>query len=105
MTPTAPEATEPLGVTPITSLADLLAVDGVSEEMEIRSAVGVLAIHGGGLERATDVVAREVAARTGSSFYTLVQPDGSRRHLPSIRFIPGVSEKLDSFLREVDTVM
>jgi phage replication-related protein YjqB (UPF0714/DUF867 family) len=105
MTPTAPEATEPVGVTPITSLADLLAVDGVSEEMEIRSAVGVLAIHGGGLERATDVVAREVAARTGSSFYALVQPDGSRRHLPSTRFIPGVSEKLDSFLREVDTVM
>ena len=49
MTPTAPEATEPVGVTPITSLADLLAVDGVSEEMEIRSAVGVLAIHVCGL--------------------------------------------------------
>jgi|TARA_B100001105_G_scaffold39614_2_gene28544 phage replication-related protein YjqB (UPF0714/DUF867 family) len=105
MTPSVPKAVEPVGVMTITGLAELLAVDGVTEELEIRSTVGVLAIHGGGLERATDVVAREVADRTGSSFYALVQPDGSRRHLPSTRFIRGVSVRLDSFLEQVDTVM
>jgi len=105
MSRTDPETNEPVGVTPISSLADLLAVDGVSEELEIRSAVGILALHGGGLERATEVVAREVADRTGSSLYALVQPDGSRRHLSSTRFIPGVSEKLDAFLEAVDTII
>ncbi|MDE0834158.1 MAG: poly-gamma-glutamate hydrolase family protein, partial [Acidimicrobiales bacterium] len=77
MTRTVPEAAGPVVVTPIGSLTELLAVDGVSEELDLRSGVGVLALHGGGLERATDVVAREVASRTGSSFYALVQPDGS----------------------------
>ena len=105
MTRMAPRTTEPVPVSPIGSLAGLLAVGGVSEELELRSTVGVCALHGGGLERATEVVAREVAARTGSSYYALVQPDGSRRHLPSTRFTSGVSDRLDAFLDRVDTVM
>lgn len=105
MTRMAPRTTEPVPVSPIGSLAGLLAVGGVSEELELRSTVGVCALHGGGLEHATEVVAREVAARTGSSYYALVQPDGSRRHLPSTRFTSGVSDRLDAFLDRVDTVM
>ena len=105
MTRMAPRTTEPVPVSPIGSLAGLLAVGGVSEELELRSTVGVCALHGGGLERATEVVAREVAARTGSSLYALVQSDGSRRHLPSTRFTSGVSDRLDAFLDRVDTVM
>jgi len=105
MTRVTPDATEPVAVTPIGSLTELLALGGVSEELEIRSRVGVCALHGGDLERATEVVAREVAARTGSSLYALVQSDGSRRHLPSTRFTPGVSDRLDAFLDRVDTVM
>ena len=105
MTRMAPRTTEPVPVSPIGSLAGLLAVGGVSEELELRSTVGVCALHGGGLERATEVVAREVAARTGSSYYALVQPDGSRRHLPSTRFTSGVSDRLAAFLDRVDTVM
>ena len=105
MTRVTPDATKPVAVTPIGSLTELLALGGVSEELEIRSRVGVCALHGGGLERATEVVAREVAARTGSSLYALVQSDGSRRHLPSTRFTPGVSDRLDAFLERVDTVM
>ena len=105
MTRVTPNATEPVAVTPIGSLTELLALGGVYEELEIRSRVGVCALHGGGLERATEVVAREVAARTGSSLYALVQSDGSRRHLPSTRFTPGVSDRLDAFLDRVDTVM
>jgi len=92
-------------VTPIGSFAELLALPGVAEEVEVRSTVGVCALHGGGLERATEVVAREVAARTGSSYYAVVQPDGSRRHLPSTLFLPGVSDALDTFLHQVDTVL
>ena len=105
MTRVTPDATEPVAVTPIGSLTELLALDGVSEELEIRSRVGVCALHGGDLERATEVVAREVAARTGSSLYALVQSDGSRRHLPSTRFTSGVSDRLDAFLDRVHTVM
>jgi len=105
MTRVTPDATEPVAVTPIGSLTELLALGGVSEELEIRSRVGVCALHGGGLERVTEVVAREVAARTGSSLYALVQSDGSRRHLPSTRFTSGVSDRLDAFLDRVDTVM
>ena len=105
MTRVTPDATEPVAVTPIGSLTELLALGGVSEELEIRSRVGVCALHGGDLERATEVVAREVAARTGSSLYALVQSDGSRRHLPSTRFTSGVSDRLDTFLDRVDTVM
>ena len=105
MTRVTPDATKPVAVTPIGSLTELLALGGVSEELEIRSRVGVCALHGGGLERVTEVVAREVAARTGSSLYALVQSDGSRRHLPSTRFTSGVSDRLDAFLDRVDTVM
>ena len=92
-------------VTPIGSFAELLALPGVAEEVEIRSTVGVCALHGGGLERATEVVAREEAARTGSSYYAVIPPDGSRRPLPSPLFLPGVSDALDAFLSRVDTVL
>jgi len=92
-------------VEPIDRLADLLALPGVVEEVDLRSTVGVCALHGGGLERATEVVAREVAERTGASYYAVVQPDGCRRHLPSTRFTAGTSNGLDAFLARVDTVL
>ena len=60
----------------IEDLAGLLAVPGVGEELELRSTLGVCALHGGGLERATEAVAREVAERTGASYYAVVQPEG-----------------------------
>ena len=92
-------------VEPIEHLADLLALAGVVEEVELRSATGVCALHGGGLERATEVVAREVAARVGGSLYAVVQPDGCRRHLPSTRFVAGISPNPGAFLERVDTVL
>ena len=58
------------------------------------------ALPGGGLERAPEVVAREVADRTGASYYAVVQPDGCRHHLPSTRFTTGTSERLDAFLKD-----
>ena len=92
-------------VEPIGRLDDLLALPRVIEELEIRSTVGVCALHGGGLERATEVVAREVAERTGSSYYAVIQPHGCRRHLPSTRFTAGTSDRLDAFLDRVETVV
>ncbi len=69
----------------IESLSDLLSKPGVVEEMELRSSFGVCALHGGGLERATEAVARDVAKETNSSYYALIQPEGSRLHLSSKR--------------------
>ncbi len=102
---TAVDDRTPGRVEPIGSLADLLALPGVVEELALRSTIGVCALHGGGLERATEVVAREVAQRAGASSYAVVQPDGCRRHLPSTRFTPGTSDNLDAFLDRVDTVL
>lgn len=102
---TAVDDRAPGRVEPIGELSDLLALPGVVEELEVRSTVGVCALHGGGLERATEVVAREVADRTGASYYAVVQPDGCRRHLPSTRFTAGTSDRLDSFLDRVDSVL
>ena len=92
-------------VTRVDHLTDLLAVPGVVEEHVAGSRIGVCSLHGGGLGRTTDVVAREVAARTGASFYGVIQPDGSRHHLPSTRFDPAHSGRLADFLDGIDVVV
>ena len=89
----------------IEDLAGLLAIPGVVEELELRSTLGVCALHGGGLERATEAVAREVAERTGASYYAVVQPEGSRHHLSSTRFDPKGSSRLAAFLGRSETVV
>jgi len=86
-------------------LADLLAHEGVVEELELRSTVGFLAPHGGSLERETDVIAREAAARAGASFYAVCQPDDLRWHVPSVRLDPADSPALARFLDHVDVVL
>ncbi|SVA04903.1 uncharacterized protein METZ01_LOCUS57757 [marine metagenome] len=69
------------------------------------SALGVCALHGGGLERATEVVAREVADRTGASYYGVIQPEGTRHHLSSTRFDPDASPRLAAFLERIQTIV
>lgn len=64
-----------------------------------------MAFHGGNLERATDVVAREVAERTDASLYAVIQHAPFRQHLPSTRFDPRDSETLAGFIDHVDTVI
>jgi phage replication-related protein YjqB (UPF0714/DUF867 family) len=86
-------------------LADLLAHDGVVEELVLRSRVGFLALHGGSLERETDVIAREAAAASGASLYAVCQPDDLRWHVPSVRMDPADSPSLASFLDHVDVVL
>ena len=67
MTETKRPVLHPGKVTRIESFEELLAINGVVEELEIRSTIGVCALHGGGLEQDDQVVAREVAERPGSS--------------------------------------
>jgi phage replication-related protein YjqB (UPF0714/DUF867 family) len=85
--------------------ADLLAEPGVTEVLELRSRIGFLAFHGGSLERKTDVVAVDAAARSGASVYAVVQPVGLRWHIPSIDVSPDDSPALAAFVEHVDVAI
>ncbi len=86
-------------------LREFLARPEVTETSELRSGFGIMAFHGGNLERTTDVIASEVAARTGSSIYTVVQAHPSREHIPSTAFDPAHSPRLAGFIEHVDTAI
>lgn len=83
----------------------LLARPEVTEVCEIRSTFGLMAFHGGNLERTTDVIAAEVAERTDSSFYGVIQASPLRQHIPSTQFDPSHSTALSRFVDHVDTVI
>lgn len=85
--------------------AELLAHDGVEEDLELRSRFGFLAFHGGNLEVGTDVVAARAAEAAGASLYAVRQPDGLRWHVPSIEVTPDESESLGAFLDHVDVTV
>ena len=78
--------------------ADLLAHDGVEEDLELRSTFGFLAFHGGNLEVGTDLVAARAAELAGASLYAVRQPSTSvgtcrRREVtpdesPALRLVP-----------------
>ena len=84
---------------------DLLAHPGVTEEMKIGSRIGVMAFHGGSLERMTDVIAEAVAAASGASSYIVRQPDDLRWHIPSRLVDPTRSERLAAFIDHVDVAV
>lgn len=86
-------------------LRELLARPEVEERCELRSRTGLMAFHGGNLERVTDVVAAEVARRTQTSFYAVLQRPPLRLHLASTRFDPGQSDRLARFLGHVETAI
>ena len=86
-------------------LRELLQRPGVREILELRGTFGFMAIHGGNLERATDVVAREAAERSGASCYSVIQAPPLRHHLPSSYFDPAQSPALAAFLDHVDVVV
>ncbi len=64
-----------------------------------------MAIHGGNLERTTDTIAAEVAERTDSSYYGVIQNAPLRQHIPSTKFDPTHSPCLAEFLDHVETVV
>lgn len=87
------------------SLTELLAVPGIVERATLRSRFGFMAIHGGGLERMTDVIAERAADAAGASVYTVHHPDHYPDHLASALYRPAESEQLRQFLDHVDTVV
>jgi len=85
--------------------AELLAHDGVEEDLELRSAFGFMAFHGGNLEEGTDLVASAAAAAAGASLYAVRQPPSLRWHLPSIEVTREDSPALGAFLDHVDVAV
>jgi phage replication-related protein YjqB (UPF0714/DUF867 family) len=88
-----------------TTLAELLAMEGVHEELAIRSTFGFMAFHGGGLEAVTDTIARAAAEGANASYYGVLHPDNDPPHLPSTRFRPDESQMLTDFINHVDVVV
>jgi len=87
------------------TITNLLLRDDVSEEFELRSSFGFMAYHGGSLEKATDVIAREAAERSNSSYYGLIQTHDDPIHFASTQLIKEKSESLDRFLNHVTIVV
>jgi len=87
------------------SLSELLADPDVDEVSTLRSRFGFLAIHGGGLEQMTDVIAERAAEQAGASVYLLRHPADYPHHLSSARYLPEQSMRLAAFLDHVDVVV
>jgi phage replication-related protein YjqB (UPF0714/DUF867 family) len=87
------------------SLSALLSDGGVTEVSRLRSRFGFLAIHGGGLEQMTDVIAERAADAADASVYLVRHPDRYAHHLPSARFDPAESAGLAEFLDHVDVTI
>jgi phage replication-related protein YjqB (UPF0714/DUF867 family) len=85
--------------------AELLAHDGVEEDLELRSTFGFMAFHGGNLEEGTDLVAAAAADAAGASLYAVRQPVSLRWHVPSIEVGPAESPALAAFLAHVDVAV
>jgi phage replication-related protein YjqB (UPF0714/DUF867 family) len=64
-----------------------------------------MAIHGGGLERMTDVVAERAADAAGASLYVVRHPDHYPHHLSSASYDPAESARLAEFLEHVDVAV
>lgn len=87
------------------SLSALLGQPGVTEVSTLRSRFGFLAIHGGGLEEMTDVIAERAAQSAGASVYVVRHPDRYPHHLSSALFDPAESPRLAEFLEHVDVAV
>jgi phage replication-related protein YjqB (UPF0714/DUF867 family) len=86
-------------------LEDLLQHDGVEERCDLAGRFGIMAFHGGNLERGTDAIAVAAAERSGASLYTVTQPPDLRWHVPSVEFRPERSPALARFLAHVEVVV
>jgi phage replication-related protein YjqB (UPF0714/DUF867 family) len=85
-------------------LRELLDHPEVTEEVQLGSSVGVMAIHGG-IEADTAEMAREIVQATGASLYVIEQSEQLAWHLPSTEYDPSHSEALTSFIDHVDRVV
>ncbi|MDH6199302.1 phage replication-related protein YjqB (UPF0714/DUF867 family) [Mycobacterium frederiksbergense] len=87
------------------SLSDLLTEPGVVETGRLRSRFGFMAIHGGGLEQMTDVIAERAAEAADASLYVVRHPDHYPHHLSSTSYLPEESARLAAFLDHVDVAV
>ena len=87
------------------SLSELLEDPAVVEVSILRSRFGFLAIHGGGLEQMTDVIADRAAAAADASVYLVRHPDHYPHHLPSARYLAAESARLAEFLDHVEVAV
>jgi phage replication-related protein YjqB (UPF0714/DUF867 family) len=87
------------------SLSELLADPGIIELSTLRSRFGFLAIHGGGLEQMTDVIAERAAEAAGASVYLVRHPDHYPHHLPSALYREQESDRLAKFLEHVEVAV
>ncbi|GAB5901845.1 MULTISPECIES: poly-gamma-glutamate hydrolase family protein [Mycolicibacterium] len=87
------------------TFSELLSQPDVVESSTLRSRFGFMAIHGGGLEQMTDVVAERAAEASGASVYVVRHPDGYPHHLASAYYLPTESAQLATFLDHVDAVV
>jgi phage replication-related protein YjqB (UPF0714/DUF867 family) len=87
------------------SFAEILALPGVVETVRLGGPVGVMAFHGGTLERTTDLIAHAIAERCDASLYVVAQPEGTRAHVPSHQVRRADSPKLDAFLSHVQVAI
>jgi phage replication-related protein YjqB (UPF0714/DUF867 family)/gamma-glutamylcyclotransferase (GGCT)/AIG2-like uncharacterized protein YtfP len=87
------------------SLLELVADPAVSEYSELGSRFGFMAIHGGGLEQMTDVIAERSAQAAGASVYVVRHPEHYPHHLASSAYVAEHSARLAEFLDHVDVVV
>ncbi len=87
------------------SFSALLRDPLVIEESVLRSRFGFMAIHGGGLERMTDVIAERAAEQAGASVYLVRHPPDYPHHLSSTRYAAAESRRLAEFLDHVEVVV
>lgn len=87
------------------TLTELLREPGVHERLDLRSRFGFMAIHGGGLERMTDVIAERAATAAGASLYVVHHPADYPYHLSSAAYRADESDLLAAFLDGVDHVV
>lgn len=83
----------------------LLTNPGVTEVLRLGSTFGIMAFHGGYLEKVTDLIADEVAQMTGCSYYGVIQGESVPTHVPSKLVDPEQSASLASFLSHVDVAV
>ena len=100
-----PRALPPTELAGPQSLSELLSSPGVAETSTLRSRFGFLAIHGGGLEKMTDVIADLAASAADASVYAVCHPDQYPHHLSSSLYVAGESASLDAFLEHVDVAV
>jgi phage replication-related protein YjqB (UPF0714/DUF867 family) len=94
----------PMGRDKHTQVSSLALAPGASEFVHVAGPVGILALHGGGIEPGTEAIARFAARETGASLYVYagLLPRGNLRlHRPSPYHESELTAALRRFLDHV----